>query len=66
MDISKDQLGEVITNKFLKNLYKKLQSYKPQTVGIPQEYIDDCSRILANFYLQKYDLEIKNIAKNSV
>jgi hypothetical protein len=27
----------------------------PQTVGLPQDALADCSRILANFYLQKYD-----------
>jgi hypothetical protein len=27
----------------------------PQVVGIPQDALADCSRILANFYLQKYD-----------
>ena len=27
----------------------------PQGVGIPQDALADCSRILANYYLQKYD-----------
>lgn len=27
----------------------------PQAVGLPQEALADCSRILANYYLQKYD-----------
>ncbi len=27
----------------------------PQTVGLPQDALSDCSRILANYYLQKYD-----------
>jgi hypothetical protein len=27
----------------------------PQVVGLPQDALADCSRILANFYLQKYD-----------
>jgi Reverse transcriptase (RNA-dependent DNA polymerase) len=27
----------------------------PQAVGLPQDALADCSRILANFYLQKYD-----------
>lgn len=70
LDILEDAIRETVPSDyseiinclffFLKNWNKKLQSYKPQTVGIPQEYIGDCSRILSNFYLQKYDLEIKN------
>ena len=27
----------------------------PQVVGLPQDALADCSRILSNFYLQKYD-----------
>lgn len=27
----------------------------PQAVGLPQDALADCSRILANYYLQKYD-----------
>lgn len=27
----------------------------PQAVGLPQDALADCSRILSNFYLQKYD-----------
>ena len=27
----------------------------PQSVGLPQDVMADCSRILANYYLQKYD-----------
>jgi len=27
----------------------------PQSVGLPQDVLADCSRILANYYLQKYD-----------
>lgn len=27
----------------------------PQSVGLPQDVLSDCSRILANYYLQKYD-----------
>ena len=28
----------------------------PQAVGLPQDALSDCSRILANFYLQRYDV----------
>lgn len=33
----------------------------PQAVGLPQDALADCSRILANFYLQKYDGFAKKI-----
>ena len=46
---------------FLKNWNKKLEGYNHKTVGIPQDEIGDCSRILANFYLQDYDLKMKSI-----
>lgn len=46
---------------FLRNWNKKLEGYNIKTVGIPQDEIGDCSRILANFYLQDYDLQMKNI-----
>ncbi|MFN8355140.1 MAG: RNA-directed DNA polymerase [Spirosomataceae bacterium] len=44
---------------FLHNWNKKLEGYNLKTVGIPQDEIGDCSRILANFYLQDYDAVIK-------
>lgn len=44
---------------FLHNWNKKLEGYNLKTVGIPQDEIGDCSRILANFYLQDYDATIK-------
>ncbi|MBS2213936.1 RNA-directed DNA polymerase [Carboxylicivirga mesophila] len=47
---------------FLQNWNKKLEGYNPKTVGIPQDEIGDCSRILANFYLQDYDLAMNEIA----
>jgi hypothetical protein len=40
---------------FLRNWNRQFEGYSPKTVGIPQEEIGDCSRILANFYLQDYD-----------
>jgi uncharacterized protein Usg len=46
---------------FLHNWNKKLEGYNLKTVGIPQDEIGDCSRILANFYLQDYDLAVKKI-----
>lgn len=46
---------------FLQNWNKKLEGYNLKTVGIPQDEIGDCSRILANFYLQDYDQVMKEI-----
>ena len=46
---------------FLQNWNKKLEGYNLKTVGIPQDEIGDCSRILANFYLQDYDLIMNTI-----
>lgn len=44
---------------FLRNWDRSINSFLPQSVGIPQEYFGDCSRILANFYLQSYDAAMK-------
>lgn len=44
---------------FLHNWNRQLEKYSEKTVGIPQDDIGDCSRILANFYLQDYDTFIK-------
>jgi len=54
---------EVVTLLFhlLRNWNKKLEGYNVKTVGLPQDEIGDCSRILANFYLQDYDLQLKII-----
>jgi len=40
---------------FLNYWNRKVNGYNKQTVGIPQDAMGDCSRILANFYLQPYD-----------
>ena len=40
---------------FLNQWNRKNTGLHPQAVGIPQDAMSDCSRILANFYLQKYD-----------
>lgn len=40
---------------FLLSTGRLTQTYRPQTVGIPQELQGDCSRILANYYLQDFD-----------
>ncbi len=48
---------------FLENWDKKFSGYFPRNVGIPMDKIGDCSRILANFYLQEYDLNMRNLCE---
>ncbi len=40
---------------FLNFWNRNVNLYNKQTVGIPQDAMGECSRILANFYLQDYD-----------
>ena len=40
---------------FLKFWNKKVNKYGMQNIGLPQDEFGECSRILANFYLQDYD-----------
>lgn len=40
---------------FLNNWNRENNDFNKQTVGLPQDAMSDCSRILANFYLQNYD-----------
>jgi hypothetical protein len=40
---------------FLNYRDRKLSNYSPQYVGLPQDAIGDCSRLLANYYIQNYD-----------
>ena len=40
---------------FLNQWNRRNTGLHPQGVGIPQDALADCSRILANYYLQKYD-----------
>lgn len=49
--------GWVITLLFylLNHWNRRNTGLHPQAVGLPQDALADCSRILANFYLQKYD-----------
>ena len=46
---------------FLSNWNKKFEGYANKSVGLPQDELSDSSRLLANFYLQDFDNEIKNI-----
>lgn len=49
--------GEIITLLFdlLNHWNRRNTGRHPQAVGIPQDALADCSRILANYYLQRYD-----------
>ena len=40
---------------FLNHWNRRNTGLHPQAVGLPQDALADCSRILSNFYLQKYD-----------
>ena len=40
---------------FLNQWNRRKTGLHPQAVGIPQDALADCSRILANYYLQQYD-----------
>lgn len=40
---------------FLNQWNRKNTGLHPQAVGLPQDALADCSRVLANFYLQRYD-----------
>lgn len=48
---------------FLQHWNRRLEGYNAKTVGIPQDEIGDCSRILANFYLQDYDAALSEICE---
>jgi hypothetical protein len=48
---------------FLQNWNKRIEGYNIKTVGLPQDEIGDCSRILANFYLQDYDSAMRTICE---
>lgn len=43
---------------FLKYWNRDVNGYEAQLSGIPQDAFADCSRIIANFYLQDYDSSI--------
>lgn len=46
---------------FLRYWNRKFESYHAKSVGLPQDEIGDMSRLLANFYLQDYDVAIKSL-----
>ena len=47
---------------FLENWNKVFEGYSRKNIGLPQDEFGDNSRLLANFYLQDFDEEIKEIA----
>lgn len=49
---------------FLSNCGKRDLNYDGQNAGISQDEVGDCSRVLANFYLQNYDKNISNICSS--
>lgn len=49
---------------FLNHWNRRNTGLHPQTVGLPQDALADCSRILANYYLQKYDEYAAKICLN--
>jgi len=50
---------------FLNYWNRNVNLYNKQTVGIPQDAMSDCSRILANFYLQPYDEFVYKLCKEN-
>jgi len=50
---------------FLNYWNRNVNLYNKQTVGIPQDAMGDCSRILANFYLQPYDKIVYELCRQN-
>jgi hypothetical protein len=61
--LSKRFYGELLSH-FLYNWNKKLEGYVDKKIGIPQDEIGDCSRILANFFLQEYDKKMYELCNS--
>lgn len=49
---------------FLFNWGRRDFNYQRQSAGLPQDEVGDCSRILANFYLQDYDMQMRTLTLN--
>lgn len=62
-EIADSSLTEIINLLFyfLNNWNRNISSYNKKNVWIPQDALADCSRLLANFYLQKYDNYVYNL-----
>ena len=50
---------------FLNYRDRRLSNYSPQHVGLPQDAIGDCSRLLANYYIQDYDQFMFDLLKEN-
>lgn len=50
---------------FLNHWNRRNTGLHPQAVGLPQDALADCSRILSNFYLQRYDEFAAMICENA-
>lgn len=48
---------------FLGYSNRQVTQYQKRSVGIPQDAFGDCSRLLANYYLQDYDRYMHELAK---
>lgn len=58
---SADTYATNILISFLKNWYDSTVFANDVYKGIPQDEVADCSRLIANFYLQDFDLEMFNL-----
>ncbi len=63
--VSKDAFVVDLLFHFLRNWNRRFERYSQKSVGIPQDEVGDCSRILANFYLQDYDAFMKAQCDNN-
>lgn len=73
LNILKSKLIEVLPKKkiwaidyliyFLSYWNKKVDNYSPRSIGLPQTQFGDQSRLIANFYLQNYDLAVKKVCE---
>ena len=50
---------------FLNQWNRRNTGLHPQGVGIPQDALADCSRLLANYYLQRYDKFAANLCNQA-
>lgn len=50
---------------FLNHWNRQNTELHPQVVGVPQDALGDCSRLLANYYLQKYDQFAANLCRQA-
>ena len=50
---------------FLNYRDRRLSGYSPLQVGLPQDAIGDCSRLLANYYIQGYDQFMYSLLKEN-